>query len=166
MTAEPILRPMTEDDVPAVAALDRAVFTLPWSEASFRHELRHNPLARYFVLEQAGRILGYAGMWLVFDEAHGTNIAVAPDVRGRGYGTRLMQHLIDVARDHSVRRMTLEVRVTNTIAQRLYAKFGFRPAGVRKGYYEDNGEDALILWADLEGGTDGAAADSRPRDEL
>ncbi|MBE3596884.1 MAG: ribosomal protein S18-alanine N-acetyltransferase [Hydrogenibacillus sp.] len=140
---------MTEADVSAVAALDRLVFTLPWSEASFRHEVVHNPLARYVVLEDDGAIIGYAGMWLVFDEAHVTNIAVHPAHRGRGYGARLLKHLTDIARDHSISKMTLEVRASNAVARRLYAKFGFRAAGLRPGYYEDTGEDAIIMWADL-----------------
>lgn len=143
------VRPMEEKDVAAVAALDRLVFTLPWSYESFMHELKHNPLARYYVLEHETGLIGYAGMWLVFDEAHVTNIAVHPKQRGRGWGERLLRHLMSVARAYGASAMTLEVRVSNAIALRLYEKLGFKITGRRKGYYQDNGEDAYVMWASL-----------------
>lgn len=143
------IRPMEEKDVNAVSALDRLVFTLPWSYESFMHELKHNPLARYYVLDAGGSVIGYAGMWLVFDEAHVTNIAVHPEKRGRGWGEKLLRYLMAVARDCGASKMSLEVRVSNTIALRLYKKLGFTISGRRKGYYQDNGEDAYVMWAPL-----------------
>lgn len=95
-----------------------------------------------------GRIVGYAGMWLVADEAHITTIAVREAERGRGIGEMLLHSLIDVALGLGIRWVTLEVRVTNEIAKRLYRKYGFREAGMRKRYYSDNNEDALIMTTD------------------
>ncbi|MCL6444495.1 MAG: ribosomal protein S18-alanine N-acetyltransferase, partial [Alicyclobacillus sp.] len=92
---------------------------------------------------------GYAGVWLIVDEGHVTNIAVDPDFRGRHLGETLLKALMATCRSQGMRRMTLEVRVTNGVAQRLYEKLGFKGVGIRKGYYTDNHEDALIMWADL-----------------
>lgn len=95
-----------------------------------------------------GRIIGYAGMWLISDEAHITTIAIRHTYRGRGFGELLLATLIDIARDIGVRWMTLEVRMTNEAAQSLYRKYGFRNAGLRRRYYSDNNEDALIMTTD------------------
>ncbi len=91
---------------------------------------------------------GYAGLWLSIDEAHVTTIAVRPQFRGRGFGELLLVSLADVALEINARWLTLEVRVTNEVAQTLYRKYGFKPTGVRPKYYSDNGEDALIMWTD------------------
>ncbi len=93
------------------------------------------------------RIVGFAGLWLTLDEAHITTICVLPDQRGLGLGDLLLSHMMDLAREMGASRVTLEVRVTNTIAQRLYRKFGFETEGVRPRYYSDNQEDALIMWS-------------------
>jgi len=93
-------------------------------------------------------ILGFAGMWLMFDEAHITTIGVSPRVRGKGLGELLLVHLFDEAGKIGAHRLTLEVRVSNDVAQRLYRKYTFREEGVRKRYYSDNGEDALIMWTE------------------
>lgn len=93
-------------------------------------------------------IVGYGGLWLTVDDAHITTIAVDPIVRGKGVGELLLNALIDHAYELSARQITLEVRVSNTTAQRLYLKYGFQPAGTRPRYYTDNGEDALIMWTD------------------
>jgi ribosomal-protein-alanine N-acetyltransferase len=90
-------------------------------------------------------MVGYGGIWLTLEEAHITTIAVTPDVRGRGVGELLLNALIDHAYDLRAETITLEVRVTNTVAQKLYVKYGFQPAGTRPRYYTDNGEDALIM---------------------
>jgi len=147
--SEPVIRAMGPEDVPTVARIEKESFTLPWSAEAFRTELAHNRFARYSVLEQDGQIIGYCGMWVIADEAHVTNIAVREPFRGRGLGERLMRRLMEEARSLGARRMTLEVRVSNTRAQRLYRKLGFVSCGVRPGYYTDNMEDALIMWADL-----------------
>ncbi len=93
-------------------------------------------------------MVGYAGVWLMVDEAHVTTIGVHPDHRGRGAGELLFLGLVDIAEQMRALRMTLEVRVSNTGAQALYRKYGFENAGVRKRYYSDNGEDAYIMWSD------------------
>jgi ribosomal-protein-alanine N-acetyltransferase len=97
---------------------------------------------------EAGAILGFAGMWLMFDEAHITTIGVRRALRGRGIGELMLVHLIDQAQEMGAKRLTLEVRVSNEVAQTLYRKYSFREEGVRKRYYSDDGEDALIMWSD------------------
>ncbi|MCR8844148.1 ribosomal protein S18-alanine N-acetyltransferase [Paenibacillus sp. SC116] len=144
------VRPMTVADIEAVQIVEQASFTLPWTNDAFYNELTNNIFAHYWVIEENSTIIAYAGMWTVIDEAHVTNIAVHPDSRGHGYGEKLMQTLITEAAVHGMNKMTLEVRVTNEVAQRLYRKYDFEPAGVRKGYYSDNNEDALIMWTNID----------------
>ncbi|MET3549238.1 ribosomal-protein-alanine N-acetyltransferase [Paenibacillus favisporus] len=142
-------RPMTLEDIPAVMVIEHDAFTLPWTEEAFRNELTHNHFARYMMMEWKGEPVGYAGMWTVIDEAHVTNIAVLSPYRGRKWGERLLLELMKTASQLGMKRMTLEVRVSNRVAQNLYMKMGFEPAGLRKGYYSDNQEDAMIMWAEL-----------------
>jgi len=140
---------MTMADIDAVAELEKLVFTLPWSRDSFRREVEENVAARYLALEDQGRVVAYGGMWLVIDEAHITNIAVHPEARGKGFGERLLRALMRLASDTSMGMITLEVRRSNAAAQALYRKAGFQDVGYRKRYYEDNQEDALIMYAPL-----------------
>jgi ribosomal-protein-alanine N-acetyltransferase len=97
---------------------------------------------------EVASIIGFAGLWLMVDEAHITTIAVHPEYRGRGIGELMLSTLIGISYDISARNVTLEVRVSNRVAQNLYRKYGFREAGVRRRYYSDNNEDALIMWTD------------------
>lgn len=157
------LRKMRMSDIPTISEIERESFPAPWSEEAFYHELVHNRLAYYIVAEVGGAVVGYAGMWLVIGEAHVTNIAVRPAYRGRKIGERLMRELRRVALRKGAVRMTLEVRVSNRIAQNLYQKLGFVASGVRPGYYADNGEDALIMWADLRKEVSGDEADGGGR---
>lgn len=143
------VRLMTVQDIDAVVEIERESFTLPWSAEAFRNELRYNQFAHYLVLEVDKRPAGYGGMWVIIDEAHVTNIAVKPGYRKQGYGERILRELINTAVYLGAKKMTLEVRVSNWPARHLYEKLGFRATGVRKGYYSDNQEDALIMWADL-----------------
>lgn len=150
MKAETVLvRPMTMADIDAVAEMERMIFSMPWSRDAFRRELEENIVARYLVLEDQGRVLAYGGIWLVIDEAHVTNIAVHPDARSRGYGERILRALMRLASDTCMGMITLEVRRSNAVAQALYHKAGFQDVGYRKRYYEDNQEDALIMYAQL-----------------
>ena len=135
---------MTAADVDAVCAIEEATFARPWSRASIENELT-NSCARYVVLRRSGETVGYAGMWLVIDEAHVTHVAIRKDLRGQGLGEKLMRALIQLAADSGMIWMTLEVRRSNAAAQGLYRKLGFVDVGWRKRYYEDNGEDALLM---------------------
>lgn len=142
-TAAIVLRAMTVDDVEAAAAIERLAYRQPWTETVFRDELAQ-PTRAYVVAEAGGELVGYAGLMLVGDEAHVTTVVVHPDRRGGRVGTRLMLSLVEQALAAGGRSLTLEVRASNASAQRLYARFGMAPVGVRKQYYRD--EDALIMW--------------------
>lgn len=135
---------MTADDVDAVHEVEVLSFAAPWSKDSFLREVNENKCARYVVLRDDGRAIAYAGVWFILDEAHITNIAVHPDYRGKGLGTRVVGEMIQLAADSGMNWMTLEVRRSNAAAQHLYHKFGFIDVGYRKRYYENN-EDALIM---------------------
>ncbi len=143
------IRRMNLQDVDLVLQVEKRSFTAPWSRQAFMTELIDNHLARYIVAEYEERIVGYAGLWLIVDEGHVTNIAVDPDFRGKRLGEKLLKTLISICIAQGGKRMTLEVRTSNHVAQKLYEKYGFEHVGVRKGYYTDNREDALIMWADL-----------------
>lgn len=120
-------------------------FPITWSKDSFERELS-NRYARYMVAVKDGVVVGFAGMWIIIDEAHITNIAVHPEYRGFGIGSMLMESLLSICKLERVTAITLEVRVSNERAINLYKKYGFEEEGIRKNYYEDNREDALIMW--------------------
>lgn len=136
---------MTAADVDAVHEIETACFKTPWSKDSFLHEVTENQCARYVVVREDGRAIAYAGVWFIIDEGHVTNIAVHPDRRGMGYGEMVTKAMIQLAADSGMNVMTLEVRRSNEIAQKLYHKLGFIDVGYRKKYYE-NTEDALIMF--------------------
>ena len=142
------IRRMGAGDAEAVAAIEAAVFPRPWSVDAFRKEMRENPVARYLVAERDGRIIGYAGAWIVLDESHVTNVAVTAEERGRGVGTALMDRLLWYLSNLGAAYATLEVRAGNAAAQAVDRKLGVIKVGVRKKYYEDNGEDAWIMVCD------------------
>ena len=145
----PVIRAMALEDIPTILTIEEVSFATPWKAESFESELKDNYLSRYFCLEINNRVIGYMGLWIVMGEAHNTNIAIWPGCRGQGWGEYLMRAVMNKMLSSGVRRLTLEVRVTNETAQNLYAKLGFHVAGVRKRYYSDNQEDALIMWASL-----------------
>ena len=142
------VRPMVMTDVDGVMAVEHDSFLTPWSRSAFEEELAQNRLARYIVAEENGAIVGYAGTWLVINEAHVTNVAVSGQRRREGIGRLLMQKLMELARDNDMESMTLEVRVSNAAARHLYEQLGFVEAGIRKNYYSETKEDALILWCE------------------
>ena len=142
-------RKMTPDDVEAVHAIELATFPTPWTLDSFHYEMRENQYAHYLVAEDEKGIIGFCGMWLVIDAAQITNVAVVERMRGKKIGEALMKEAMRVAREGNMDVMSLEVRVTNVVAQNLYRKLGFQDGGIRKGYYTDNGEDALVMWVNL-----------------
>ncbi len=135
---------MTEEDVTAVAELEKKCFAVPWSEKSFHDEMK-NKLAVYFVAKSDGRCIGYAGFWNVSGEGGITNVAVLPEYRRQGIGSMLIAEMIKTAVKLRLDLLTLEVRKSNIAAQGLYKKYGFDIIGERKRYYSDNGEDAWIM---------------------
>ena len=147
MASEIIIRRMTMADVDGVAAVEAATFPTPWSRDAFASEMK-NVAARYLVAERDGKIIGYAGAWIILDESHITNIALLKDERGQGIGRRLTHGLLQYLSNLGAAYATLEVRKSNEVAQNLYKSLGFIKLGVRKRYYEDNGEDALIMVCD------------------
>lgn len=138
--------PMSECHLEQVLQVEEACFTTPWTRADFHRELHENTMAVYRVAIVDGNVVGYAGMWHVVNEGHITNVAVLHDYRRQGVGDKLMQSLIDIALEREMIGITLEVRMNNQAAQNLYVKYGFRPEGIRKNYYPDTKEDAIIMW--------------------
>ena len=143
-----VIEDMRIEDIPAVQAVENASFPVPWPANAFRHELTQNKNAHYIVAREGDHIVGYAGLWLSLDEAHITTFAVLPEHRRRKIGERMLLSLFERAQHLGAEWLTLEVRASNLAAQRLYEKYGFRPAGVRRRYYSDNNEDAIIMWTE------------------
>jgi ribosomal-protein-alanine N-acetyltransferase len=144
-----VFRYMKEEDIDQILEVEHASFTTPWSREAFYNEIYNNKFAVYIVLEENEKIIGYCGAWIVIDEAHVTNIAVLPDYRGKKLGEALLRKMMSIASVMGASSMTLEVRVTNHVAQSLYRKLGFQNGGIRKNYYSDNQEDALVMWVNL-----------------
>jgi ribosomal-protein-alanine N-acetyltransferase len=145
LTARVVVDPMHHEDVPAVHEIERLSFRTPWPAYAFEQELRSNRLARYLVARAGDRIVGFAGVWLMVDEAHITTFGVHPEWRRQRIGRQLLLNLAELSVSIGARRMTLEVRPSNLPAQALYRGFGFEIAGRRHRYYTDDGEDALIM---------------------
>ncbi len=143
--AEVVIRRMTIQDVDAVHAVETASFPKPWTREDFEKEMTQNTCARYLVAEVDGKVVGFAGTWVVLDEGHITNVAVLKEYRGLGIGRKLTEGLMQYAANLGVTYATLEVRRSNEVAQNLYKSLGFQYVGLRKKYYEDNGEDAFIF---------------------
>ncbi len=149
MVARPPVRlvvdAMTPADLAVVHAIEKASFTTPWPAYAYRNELETNRLAHYLVVRAGRELIAYGGIWLLVDEAHVTTFAVTPAWRRRRVGERLLVALLDLAIERRAREATLEVRLSNLAARRLYEKYGFRPVGIRPRYYSDDHEDALIM---------------------
>ena len=149
MVARPPVRvvigPMRLDDLPAIHAIEQASFTSPWPPHAYQSELESNRLAHYLVARVGDTVAGYGGMWLMVDEAHITTFAVHPAWRRQKIGERLLVAFLDIAMDRGAHEATLEVRLSNLPARKLYEKYGFRPVGLRPRYYSDDNEDALIM---------------------
>ncbi|MFC7441610.1 ribosomal protein S18-alanine N-acetyltransferase [Laceyella putida] len=142
-------RPMELVDLTRIEEVENLSFPTPWPRKAFYNELVLNQFAHYTVVSVDGEIAGYCGFWLILDEAHITNVAIHPDYRGRGLGKAILLHVMQLARELGAASMTLEVRVSNHVAQRLYEHLGFVRSGLRKEYYTDNKEDAFIMWVTL-----------------
>lgn len=139
------VREMTTADMDSVMYIETASFAIPWTRRSMEGELG-NPMKLYYVAVLDGKVIGYAGMWHVVTEGHITNIAVDPEYRGMGAGNALMTKIMETAEEKDMLGVTLEVRKSNETALGLYKKHGFVLSGIRKEYYEDNKEDAYIMW--------------------
>jgi ribosomal-protein-alanine N-acetyltransferase len=142
------LVPMRRRHLRAVLRIENQVYPRPWSLPLFMSELNLRTSRAYFVARVGGSVVGYAGLMLTGDEAHVTTIAVDPVWHQQKLGSRLLLHLAREAASRGARHLTLEVRMSNGPAQAMYRKFGFRPAGIRKNYYVETNEDALVMWAD------------------
>ncbi len=137
--------PMRAEDLDEVMEIERLSFRAPWSRRVFAEELERDWAHLDAVRERGGGIKAFCNYWLVRDEVHILNLATHPDARRQGHAARLLEHVIDFARAHDARYLTLEVRRSNHGAIRLYRNFGFRPVGVRPNYYVEDGEDAIVM---------------------
>ncbi|WP_405054356.1 ribosomal protein S18-alanine N-acetyltransferase [Tepidibacillus marianensis] len=142
-------RRATIEDVDQIWEVEQLSFHSPWSRQAFVGEFTTNEYAQYYVIEYESLIAGYAGMWLLFDEGHITNVAIRPELRGKKLGELMMRQLMLTAKAMGASSMTLEVRVSNNTAISLYKKLGFKEEGIRKNYYADTLEDAMIMWVNL-----------------
>lgn len=146
---EIIIQNMKVEHIPQIIEIENNSFSTPWSPESFRYEVENNEFADYIVLVNGAEVVGYAGIWLIIDEAHLTTIAVKESFKGNGLGEKMIIELIRRVLLKGGTRMTLEVRPSNLSAQSLYNRMGFVSYGRRKGYYTDNNEDAIIMWKEL-----------------
>lgn len=140
------IEPMVTKDIDSVVNISILSFSSPWSKESFKNELVNNKYSRYLVAKKDGNVVGYGGMWIIIDESHITNIAIHPEYRGIGIGDALLDAMLQICRLEFIPCITLEVRASNIIAQNMYHKFGFIKEGVRRKYYQDTGEDGIIMW--------------------
>ncbi len=171
-----VLLPMEVADIDEVRTLEKRCFQSPWPRESFRYEIERNRMARYFVLRrlqpegpaptaqpspgflrrlfrrapaaEQGSLVGFAGIWMMVDEAHITTLAVAPEFQRQGLGELLLVAVTELSGVEGAKMMTLEVRESNSIAQRLYEKYGFGRHGIRPNYYSDDGENAVVMWSE------------------
>jgi [ribosomal protein S18]-alanine N-acetyltransferase len=143
---------MRESDVPTIQEIERRIFSTPWPRNAYYRELSSRNSAYYLVLrreaEQGAEVVGYGGMWRMYDEAHVTTIGVRHDLQRHGFGRIIFAGLVQAAYDMGAKWVRLEVRTSNDNAIRMYENFGFKVIGRRKGYYTDNGEDAMVMWSD------------------
>ena len=139
------IRPMRVDDLPQVQAVDEISFSTPWPKNAYRFELLENLNGYCWVAEADGHIVGMIVCWLIIDEMHIATIAVHPDCRGNGIGKQMVITALKALVQHGAISATLEVRAGNIVAQNMYHHFGFKRVGLRKRYYKDNGEDAILM---------------------
>ena len=147
LTPTIIVEPMQKSDVVAVMRIEKQCYPYPWQETAYYTEL-NNRSATYLVARRSGEVAGFAGMWIVMDEAHITTLAVEPTLRNQRIGELLLNELLSAAVIIGASHATLEVRESNSIAQKLYQKYGFREAAIRRNYYTDNQENAIVMWAE------------------
>lgn len=141
------IEPMVDADIKEVLLIEQQSFSTQWPSNAFYQEIHDNKLAHYFVGRVENRVVAYGGIWVILEDSHVTTIAVHPQFRGKKYGEIMLLRLLDEAIARGASWMTLEVRESNAVAQRLYRKYGFTTVSTRKGYYSDNNENALVMWA-------------------
>jgi ribosomal-protein-alanine N-acetyltransferase len=139
--------PMRVDDIPEVIRVESVCFTTPWPRNAFQNELTENKLAHYFVGRINEEVIGYGGLWVILEDAHITTVAVHPSHQRHQFGERLLVRLLEESIERGACWVTLEVRESNVAAQNLYKKYGFTVVNTRRGYYSDNDENALVMWA-------------------
>lgn len=144
-----VIRPAAPSDAPGIAELEIETSGHPWSEESILHDITESKIAVVISAELDDKLVGYADVWNIAGEGQLNNIAVTGEARGNHIGQKMMEYLFDALRESGATEMSLEVRVSNTPARRMYEKLGFVNLGIRPGYYEDNGEDAVIYRKDL-----------------
>ena len=144
------LRRLELGDLDSIERIERASYRTPWSRSMFASELSKPSSLSFGAVDEAGALVGYLVLSRYVDAWHVMNVAVAPERRREGIASALLHRLLELTKDDSLRGYTLEVRVSNLGAVRLYERFGFRSKGVRRGYYTDNREDALIMWRDAD----------------
>ncbi|HEV2261008.1 MAG TPA: ribosomal protein S18-alanine N-acetyltransferase [Candidatus Rubrimentiphilum sp.] len=144
---ELVIAPMADSDVRDVLRIEEQAFSTTWPANAFYQELHDNKLAHYYVGRVGERLVSYGGIWVILEDSHITTIAVHPQYRGRRYGEIMLMRLLDEAIARGASWMTLEVRESNDVAQALYRKYGFTTVSTRRGYYSDNNESALVMWA-------------------
>ncbi|MDQ2817880.1 MAG: ribosomal protein S18-alanine N-acetyltransferase [Candidatus Eremiobacteraeota bacterium] len=142
-----VIAPMRVHDILDVLRIEAACFQTPWPSNAFRNELTENRLAHYFVAREGTAVVGYAGLWIILEDAHITTVAVHPAYQRRHYGEQMLIRLLEESVDRGASWVTLEVRESNVAAQKLYEKYGFTTMNTRRGYYSDNNENALVMWA-------------------
>lgn len=146
-----VIEPMQGAHVAEVVAIERRTFDSPWTEGMFRQEVSDGYLSRSWVALRDGRVIGYLISWFLREEVHLLNVAVDSTFRGRGYGRRLIEYLVDQTVQGGRDVITLEVRESNAVARALYESFGFETIGRRRGYYQDNHEDAVVMILNIRG---------------
>lgn len=143
------IRRMQKVDLDQVAKIEVASYgDHHWSKEAFANELSNNYARYYVALNDKNEVIGYMGLWHIIDEAHFSTICVSPDYRRKSVGEALFKRLVDDCYENLIKYITLEVRVSNVKAQKLYTKYGLKNLGTRKGYYQDNNEDAYIMWSE------------------
>ncbi|HEY5039532.1 MAG TPA: ribosomal protein S18-alanine N-acetyltransferase [bacterium] len=144
-----VFRPMLEVDLPQVVEIEKISLPSPWSKELFEEELKRD-VAYYFVMEEEGEVAGYMGYWEAPQEAHIINLAIAPKFRGRGLGGQMIEYCLEFARKRGAGLATLEVRESNEAARKLYEKCDFRVVAIRKKYYSDNQENAVVMIREIK----------------
>ncbi len=139
------LEPLADEHVPGVLKVERQCFPAPWTEAMFRQEVEEKWLSRSFVALQGGDVIGYVIAWFLRGEVHILNLAVSKAHQRKGIARRMLAHVVELADSERCQMITLEVRVSNEPAKLLYLSMGFAPVGIRRRYYHDNNEDAIVM---------------------